>query len=157
MREHHPARPAAVRPRANPVHRFPGTRMSHRLPLLLTSVTLAAACSTPTAADLAGQWGADHVNLTLADTGGTVEFDCAYGSIAPAWTFTPEGRFTASGHYATQGGPQAIQGPPPHPARYEGRLRGSTLTLTITLMDTNTKLGPFALERGRTAILVKCV
>jgi hypothetical protein len=130
-------------------------RVSSILGLLTLCVVVG--CSTPTTADLEGQWGGAHVNLILADTGGTVEFDCGRGTIDPGWSLTPEGRFAAIGAFYQEAGPEPIAGRPPQPARYEGTLLNSRLTLTVSLTDAGTRLGPFVLERGRTVQLIKCL
>jgi hypothetical protein len=124
--------------------------------LAVLALSFGVGCATPTATDLDGLWGGQHVNLTLADTGGAIEFDCGRGSIAPGWTLTREGRFTATGALYSEAGPEPIEGRPALPARYEGLLRNARLTLTVSLTDSGTRLGPFTLERGRTVQLIKC-
>ena len=123
----------------------------------LLGLCLMLGCSTPTAADLEGQWGGAHVNLVLADSGGTVEFDCGRGTIDPGWSLTPAGRFAATGAFYQEGGPEPIAGRPPQSARYEGTLVNSRLTMTIFLTDAGTQIGPFVLERDRTVQLIKCL
>ena len=123
----------------------------------LLGLCLMLGCYSPTAADLGGQWGGAHVNLVLADSGGTVEFDCGRGRIDPGWSLTAEGRFTAIGAFYAEGGPDPIAGRPPQAARYDGILLNSRLSLTVSLTDEGTRLGPFVLERNRTVQLFKCV
>jgi hypothetical protein len=124
--------------------------------LELLTLCVMMGCSTPTMADLVGQWGGTHVNLILADTGGTVEFDCGRGTIEPGWSLSPEGRFAAIGAFYQEAGPEPLVGRPPQPARYAGTLFNSRLTLTVSLTEAGTHLGPFVLERDRTVQLIKC-
>jgi hypothetical protein len=124
--------------------------------LLALALCLALGCASPTAPDAIGQWGGTHANLTLTEIGGTVEFDCGSGVIDPGWILSASGRFAATGVFFHGGGPEPIEGRPPVPAHYSGIFRDSRLTLTITLTGEEVPLGPFELERGRTAALTKC-
>jgi hypothetical protein len=119
---------------------------------------LAAACgSSPTAPELTGQWGGPEANLTLASTGGSVEYACAEGTIDPSWTVGPGGQWRATGQHFTGGGPVPPSGRPPHPATYSGTLSGDTLTFTVTLTDLAQVLGPFTVTRGRSTVLNVCL
>lgn len=105
---------------------------------------------------LVGQWGGDHVSLTISDTASHVELDCAHGDFGGAPTSTP---FTVNGSFVREhGGPIAIdEVPDRHPATYVGSVSGSAMTLMIRLNDTNDRLGPFKLARGSPGRLVKCL
>ncbi|HEV8599108.1 MAG TPA: hypothetical protein VGQ69_07080 [Gemmatimonadales bacterium] len=43
------------------------------------------------------------------------------------------------------------------PARYDGRVRGDTMTLTVTLTDPNEVLGTCTLVYGRSPYVFKCL
>ena len=104
----------------------------------------------------AGDWGGPHAKLEVHGTGATLELDCAHGTIDGALRLGKAGRFEAKGRYQFEGG--AMMTPEPTeggPARYSGTLKGKTLTLRIVTEGGQT-LGPFQLERGGPAELVKC-
>jgi hypothetical protein len=54
-----------------------------RLSPLLLVVACAANPSAATRLDRVpnGEWGGEHVRLTVVETGGTIEFDCAHGNL----------------------------------------------------------------------------
>jgi hypothetical protein len=127
----------------------------------LASLCLIAA--GPCAKDLAGPvapsvWGGDHVGLTVSDTGGTLVYDCASGTIGQKIVAAPDGNFTALGtHTPGHGGP-IIQGEVPVrlPARYDGWTDGETMRLTVTVTDTGEKRG-FTLTRGQAPRIFRCL
>lgn len=129
-----------------------------RLTILCAAMT---ACNTDfDTMDVIGPWGGPHAALVLADTGGTIEYDCATGTILNDWTVTPNGLFAATGrHLQGHGGPLPIGGGDTltRPARYQGTIRGSKMTLTVVLTDSAVVLGVFDLVRGKTGPVVKCL
>jgi hypothetical protein len=106
-----------------------------------------------------GAWGGVHVSLLLTATGGTLEYDCAHGTIDQPFDIDSAGRFQLAGtHTREHGGPiRKDEKPDTHPARYNGAVDGDTMTLTVTLTDSNEVLGTFTLTRGRMARVVKCL
>jgi len=104
----------------------------------------------------AGDWGGAHAKLQVHDAGAIFELDCAHGTIDGALRLEKSGRFEAKGRYQFEGGALMTAEPTEgRPARFSGSLKGKTLTLSIVTEDGRT-LGPFQLERGRSAELVKC-
>ena len=128
---------------------------------LAAAALLMGGCSDgPTEpADLTGQWGAPHLALVLTEEGGTLEYDCAHGTIDPGWTVSDEGRFLGAGEHVQEHGVPIAEDEVvvPRPARYEGRLRGDNLRLTITLTDSARVVGTFDLKRGETGPVFKCL
>lgn len=120
-------------------------------------LVLAACGSTPTAPELTGQWGGPDADLTLAVSGGSVEYACGEGTIDPSWSLGPGGQWHAAGQHFTGGGPVPPSGHPPHPAVYAGTLRGDQLTFSVTLTDLDQVLGPFTVIRGRATALNFCL
>lgn len=106
-----------------------------------------------------GDWGGDHITLSADRSGGTLEYDCAHGTIAGPLIIAPNGHFRLVGNHTRESGGPIHQGDPPdiHPASYEGRLSGGILTLTITLEDTGDVLGPYMLVRGKDGRIYKCL
>ena len=106
-----------------------------------------------------GAWGGDHVNLLVAATGGTLEYDCAHGTIDQSFLADSSGRFDLAGtHTREHGGPIRIgEKEDKRPARYTGTTDGRTMTLTVTLTGSNERIGPFTLTRGQLGRVVKCL
>ena len=123
------------------------------IPVLLAGLT---ACSDATAPTATGDWGGTDVSLTLTPSGGTLSYACGYGSIKPGWSLTGTGAFSAVGQHFFGGGPVPPQGHPPHPAIYAGRVDGDHLTLTVTLSDLQTVLGPYDLTRDGPPVAEMC-
>jgi len=128
-------------------------------PLFLLLVAASATCrSTPTGPVAPGDWGGEHIGLTVAQKGATLEYDCAHGTIEEPLVAT-EGRFTALGTHTREHGGPVREGElaETHPARYEGRIDGETMTLEVTLTDSGEKLGTFKLVRGQSPRVFKCL
>jgi hypothetical protein len=108
---------------------------------------------------LDGAWGAEHLSLIADGQGAALEYDCATGAIDDPLVPDAEGRFDLTGtHTLEHGGPvQVGEDPDIHPARYEGRIVGRTLTLTVTLTDTGDAVGTFALVKGQDGRVYKCL
>ena len=104
-----------------------------------------------------GEWGGRHVGLSLTAAGGTLEYDCAAGTMSPP-VANPDGTFTAEGaHTPGWGGPE-IEGQvrPTYRVRYAGRVRGDAMTLQGTV-ENGVVLGPFTLRRGAEPIIFRCL
>ena len=132
------------------------------VPAVAALATTMALCSptydgSPSVAT--GTWGGDHIALEATDKGAQVDFDCAHGSIDEPLTLDGDGRFDAKGVYAAESpGPQREdQNRQGRPTRYTGRVQGSTMTLTISLLENGETVGSFTLTRGRTAKITKCL
>jgi hypothetical protein len=127
---------------------------------LLTACAALAACNTNfDSMDVIGPWGGPHLAMVLKANGGTMEYDCAAGTISNDWTVTPDGLFAATGqHMPGHGGPSRIdEDTVRRPARYQGTIRGRTMTLTVVLTDSATVLGVYSLTRGNTGSVFKCL
>lgn len=106
-----------------------------------------------------GEWGGQHIGLTVLDRGAALEYDCASGSIDEPLLIDSRGDFLAVGtHTRGHGGPARIdEVPDRHPARYAGSTDGKTMTLTVTLSDSGELLGTFNLVRGASPSVFKCL
>src|SRR5204863_4927903 len=93
-------------------HRAAGARiraLTSGLTLTLALITIAAtrSCPSDTPDRLPnGSWGGQHVGLVATDTGATIEYDCAAGTIAGPLKLGANGEFDWTGiHYPGHGGP----------------------------------------------------
>jgi hypothetical protein len=107
---------------------------------------------------LTGQWGGQHVGLVLDGAIGTLEYDCASGTIDQAIVPAKDGRFVARGqHWTGQGGPVRVgQIFRSQRATYSGQVVKDRMTLNVTLED-GTAIGPFTLVRGAQPQIVRCL
>lgn len=106
----------------------------------------------------AGVWGGEHVRMEVSEGGASLEFDCGAGEIGQPVTPDGGGRFDVKGTYLLQhAGPVGRdEEANSRPARYAGRVRGETLTLTVTLADPEEEVGTYTLTRGSEGRLMKC-
>jgi hypothetical protein len=97
--------------------------------------------------------------LLLTEPGGSLEYDCAHGRIDQVFAADREGRFDLRGtHTREHGGPiRDDEEPDTHPARYSGTTDGSTMLLTVTLLDSGEHVGTFKLTRGRAGRILRCL
>jgi hypothetical protein len=124
------------------------------------SLVAAGPCATELAGPVApSEWGGDHVGLTVLATGGTLEYDCASGTIDQPVVTATNGNFIAQGtHTIGHGGPIMVgEIPDRHPARYDGWTDGETMRLSVTLTDTGQKLGEYKLVRGQSPHVFRCL
>ena len=102
-------------------------------------------------------WGGMHVRLVIKASGAEVEFDCAHGEITEPFKTDRQGRFDLSGTFIREGGPTRLdESESGEPARYSGKVTGATMTLVVTLTDSNQKLDALSLRRGNPGRLRKC-
>jgi hypothetical protein len=106
-----------------------------------------------------GVWGGDHIIIDVTDTGAKIMYDCADGVIEQPIETDDNGRFEVQGaHIRNHGGPvRSDEKPDRHRARYAGRVNGNTMTLTVTLADTNEPVGTFSLTYGERPELKRCL
>jgi hypothetical protein len=106
-----------------------------------------------------GTWGGPHIQLVATADGAALEYDCAHGSIDGSLTADARGQFTLTGTYTREsGGPiRSSDTPDVHPARYQGKITGNELALTITLTDSGEMIGPYTLTRGESGRVYKCL
>jgi hypothetical protein len=108
---------------------------------------------------IVGDWGGQHLGLVANAAGADLEYDCAAGKIAEPIRPDAAGRFSVIGeHYPGHGGPSLIgEQQVKRPARYDGSVRGGSMTLEVTLTDTQELLGTFKLVYGASPHVFKCL
>ena len=106
---------------------------------------------------LSGQWGGPGINLVLEGGLGTVEYDCASGTIDQYISAAPAA-FSVSGTYRTgQAGPVRVgQIFTSQRATYSGNATKTDMTLLVKLED-GTELGPYTLKQGVPGQINKCL
>jgi len=122
---------------------------------------LVAACASATGPDAVvtvGSWGGEHAVLTLDASGGSIEFDCAHGTL-PAPIPLMHNSFDVAGDYVQEHGGPVREGEQVvhRAARYQGSVDGMRMTLTVTLSDTGDRIGSFTLTRGTSGRVFKCL
>ena len=130
--------------------------------LIALSVVACLSCSDVTTGPsrlLAGDWGGDHIALSVADSTTHLELDCAHGDIPAVPTLDRQGQFQVAGTHTREHGGPIRQGeiPDSHPAIYSGLVASKTMTLTIRLSDANESIGPFTLVSGSLGHVFKCL
>lgn len=107
---------------------------------------------------LARAWGGEHIGLELDSNRGTVELDCAHGTIDEPIRPTADGSFSARGTFTYEhGGPISdAEVADTRPARYEGLVRGDEMALTIRV-DGQPLPFSFSLRRDEFPRVVKCL
>ena len=134
-----------------------------RLVSLCAAIALLTACSVVIAGPgvfiIIGDWGGEHVQLQLEEAGGTLEYDCAYGTIDPGWTLADDGEFTGTGEHVIEHGGPVREGEilPARPASYDGMVEDDRMSLTVTLSDSAQVIGTFQLQRGSDGQLMRCL
>jgi hypothetical protein len=105
---------------------------------------------------LKGAWGGPHIGVDLEGGLGTVQFDCAAGTIDQP--IVSGGSFSVSGSYRPgQPGPVRVgQIFTSKRATYSGTATKSAMTMTVTVEDGEV-LGPFDLTLGAPAQLTRCL
>jgi hypothetical protein len=125
--------------------------------LLISVLLLTVGCSAPPVADLRGEWGGEHVSLTITDAGSSLEFDCARGAIPGPFAVDAAGRFNLSGIYTPgTGGPEPITPRPSQAAAYTGRVSGQRMTLTVEL-EGSLPGGTYELRKDEPPQLFRCL
>ena len=104
-----------------------------------------------------GEWGAEHVTVSVSAEGAAVEFDCAHGKVDGPLPLDRRGRFEVEGRYVPERpGPVRRDAPTEaRPARYRGAVRGRVMTLRVTVED-GPELGPYRLVLGGRGHVFKC-
>jgi hypothetical protein len=119
--------------------------------VVLACVALFGGCAAfrPTSTPVTGEWGGKHVQLKVTESGGTLTYDCAAGTIDGPLRRDADGRFSAAGLHTRAGGGPEVEGqaPPSYRVRYAGQVRGKRMRLHGRVSNGDV-LGPFSLRLG---------
>jgi hypothetical protein len=135
--------------------------MKHLAPVTLAFLLLGCAAGGPADRDEVdrvpvGEWGGEHIRLTVMDAGGSVEFDCAHGTLDAPLQVDERGRFDVAGSFTREGGPVMPGGEDKQSVRYTGKTDGRSMDLEI-VPESGERIGPFRLKLGERAKLFKCL
>lgn len=105
-----------------------------------------------------GTWGGQSIRMIVRADGASIEYDCAHGEIAGKLVLNAERRFNLNGNHTREGpGPIRIGiTQKSRPVRYEGKVTGDEMTLTVIMTETGESIGDFILKRGSEGRLRKC-
>ena len=85
----------------------------------------------------------------MTQQGGTLEFDCAQGTISEPLVLDAVGRFRAKGTFQTGGGPVRRDQKPGRDVVYTGTVEGDTMQLELTLTEDKGSPEKFTLVHGQ--------
>ena len=102
-----------------------------------------------------GVWGGVGIKLTPTATGAELQFDCAQGTIEKQIALKDGSRFHARGRFTpgTHGPVREDALPKPHPATFEGSVKGKTLSFTV---HEDGHVESYTLENGAAAVIREC-
>ena len=125
---------------------------------LLLALSIGACASVPPAGvPVTGQWGGPHIGMTLGQSGGRIEYDCAGGTIGPVVPGAG-GAFTAQGTHTPEAGGPVYEGQvfPTYSVAFSGTVRGDRMTMQGRV-ENGVELGPFSLRRGAEPGIFRCL
>lgn len=102
------------------------------------------ACSSSTSTDIAsgplavGTWGGDSGAMIVGDTAIHLHIGCTFGEVSGRIEPGASGQFSANGSYVLRAFP--IQVGPSLPAHFLGRRSGNTVTISVAVNDTVSKV-----------------
>ena len=82
-----------------------------------------------------GRWGAIHINLDVNRNGAVIELECKTGTLDQPLLLDSSNQFSVTGKIVSN--TALIPGNPkePIPATFEGKVKGNSMTLTISYID----------------------
>jgi hypothetical protein len=106
-----------------------------------------------------GVWGGPHIIMEVTADGATITCECAIGTIDEPIKIEKDHRFAVRGTFTRQqrGSVRSDENPDRNPAHYAGRVDGKSMTLVITLPNTNETVDTFYLKYGEQPELTRCM
>lgn len=124
---------------------------------VLSGCAMAATPMEPDSPVKAGQWGGQHISITVAAASTEIEFDCGRATVPGTIDTDRDGGFATNGTFLQdRPGPTTPNGPAQRPMRLSGTVKGDDMQVSIVLTDSNEDVGSFTLTFGGTVRLVKC-
>jgi len=104
-----------------------------------------------------GQWGGQHIAMTVARSRTDIEFDCGKATVSGAIDTDRNGAFTATGTFLQERpSPTTPDGAAQRPMRLSGTVDNDNMQVKVVLTDRNEDVGTFRLTFGGAARLIKC-
>jgi hypothetical protein len=134
-----------------------------RLILAIVIAALVACSSGPTVQPVDGElplgtWGGDSAGMIVGDTSMHLHVGCTFGDVSGRIQIADDGSFDVAGTYTLHAFP--VQVGPTDPARFTGKVNGSTAIVTATINDTaqhqTVVHGPVVVSLGVTPRLGPC-
>jgi len=96
--------------------------------------------------------------MEVTDSGATLDFDCASGTITEPIVLDSAGKFSAKGLYARHhpGPTREEENNNGQPATYSGVVDDENLSLTITFVKNSENAGNFTLAHGKLGRIRRC-
>ena len=115
---------------------MPLPRSARNIPILLMLLACASAETLVSADGLLplGNFGGNDAGMIVGDTATHLHIGCTYGDVSGRIALDQNGQFDVAGSYMLRAYPIAVG--PAVPARFVGRLQGSTVVVTVTVNDT---------------------
>jgi hypothetical protein len=127
------------------------------LAILALACGACAASPSPVGPLEAGDWGGDHVLVSVSSASASFEFDCAHGQTDAPIVIDAQGHFRAPGLLVAEGGPVREPPEPGSPVVYEGERQGRRLAFTVTRAGRPQTIGNFTTVLGAAPRLFKCL
>ena len=126
--------------------------------LLCATVACGGDITNDVAESAIGTWGGPEVSITVTAQGATAQFVCAHGAIAGPILEDASGNFSANGTYDFEhtsliAGQSAVDS---HLARYDGQISGTTMRVSVTLLDTKQTFGAYEAKLGSAGPSSRC-
>ena len=104
-----------------------------------------------------GDWGGEHVRLSVQEGRASIVFDCAHGTIEHRMDLDENGRFDVEGEFVREhGGPvRKDEVEDSQKVRYQGSVEDRSMTLSVVFAD-GQSAGPFRLGLGSAGRIVRC-
>jgi hypothetical protein len=107
--------------------------------LLLIAIPILACSSSPTVGPVDGDlplgtWGGDSAGMIVSDTSFHLHVGCTFGDVSGRIHVNADGSFDVQGNYTLHAYPILVG--PTDPARFIGKVSGSTAIVTATITDT---------------------
>jgi hypothetical protein len=137
--------------------------MARRLALFFCGALFIACSSGPTVGPVDGElplgtWGGDSAGMIVSDTSMHLHVGCTFGDVSGRIKIADDGSLDVAGSYMLHAYPVAVG--PTVPARFTGKVIGTTAIVTATIDDTvqhqTVVHGPVVVSLGVTPRLGPC-
>jgi hypothetical protein len=133
---------------------------------LVVAMGILVACSSTTTSGVPpadgliplGTWGGDSAAMIVSDTAMHLHISCTYGDVSGRIAVNADRSFDVAGSYTLRAYPIAVG--PSVPARFVGRILGTTVTVSAIVNDTvghaTVTRGPVSVKLGADPKLLPC-